>query len=122
MKTCIEYTLNVYKAEYNEFQLRYIRENYTVLTETDNVITISGSKSKLEKIMKNCFVSDEEFKETFPEYITKKERELHTLVKFNALKSQIQTALLEAINDNCTDSEIFNKFQEFYIHEFDLKE
>lgn len=118
MKTCIEYTLNVYKAEYNEFQLRYIRENYTVITETENVLTIAGEQTELENIMENCFASDEKFKESFPEYITKKERELQTLVKLNALKSQIQTVLLEAIKDDCADSEIFHKFQEFYIHEF----
>lgn len=117
MKTTIEVTLRIYKAEYNEFQLRYIREHYEVLDETDNVLTIAGEQHELENIMENCFASDEKFKESFPEYLTKEERELQTLEELNAIKSQMATVLCKAIKNDCTDSELFRKMQNIYLHE-----
>lgn len=117
MGTKTELTLRIYKDEYNEFQLRYIAEHYKVIDETDKVLTIAGEIHELENIMENCFASDEKFKESFPEYLTQKERELQTLAELNTIKTQMATILLRAIKNKCTDSELFHKVQDFYLHE-----
>ena len=54
-------TLNIYKDEYKASHLGYLREAFTVESETPKVITISGTQTDLERAMMGMYTNDELF-------------------------------------------------------------
>lgn len=114
------YELRIYKNEYSERQLAYIRKHYTVVNETEKVLSIESTEDEINKIQSAMFRTDEQFKKIFPEYMTKVDRELYTAAKLAELKSHIADTLLDCINNGDTDSEEFASVRSFYLHDLCL--
>lgn len=113
----MEYSLNIYKNEYQETHLAFIRKHFTVSGETEKVLTIVGNDSQLEKVMSGMFATDDQFKAIFPDYQTAKERAEWTNKELADLKDNIATTLCHIINQGNIDNPLFVKFRNFYLNE-----
>ena len=112
----MQMSLRVYKAEYSENQLRYIRNNFEIFTETTNVIIISGSESRLEDLMSLTFSDDEKFKQLFNDYLTEEERIENTKKEIRHLADEFRNSLLQIINNGIAGSE-FVELRKIYFNE-----
>ena len=90
-------SLRIYKNEVSESRLNFIRRTFTVFEESENVLSVEGSEEDIVKLYDNCLLSDERFKQAFPNYMTRAERAEYTLKKVEEVKSYVQNALLEII-------------------------
>ena len=108
--------LRVYKDEYNASQLTYIRDNFEVVTESENVIMISGSETRLEDLMSLTFSTDEKFKQLFNDYLTKEERIENTKKEIHHLADEFRNSLLEIINNGIAGSK-FVELRKIYFSE-----
>lgn len=113
----MEYSLNIYKNEYQEAHLVFIRKHFTVSDETEKVLTIVGIDYKLEKVMSGMFATDEQFKALFPDYQTEKERQEWTRKELADLKDNIATTLCRIINQGDINNPMFEKVRKFYLSE-----
>ena len=111
----MEYSLRIYKNEYQPAQLNYIKGVFNVVEESDNTITIIGDEINLNKVMSAIFVTDNDFKAIFPEYVTVAERRAITRKELNNLKDQIATTLCRCIRDGVTDDDFFTELRDFYL-------
>lgn len=112
----MEYTLRIYKNEYQPAQLNYIKGAFEVLDESDKVITIKSDETMLYRVQSAMFLDDERFKEVFPEYVTVAERQAITRQKLDALKTTIATTLCDCINDGVTENNTFFwELRDFYL-------
>ena len=112
----MQMSLRVYKDEYNANQLRYIRDNFEVVTETTNVIIISGSSSRLEDLMSLTFSTDEKFKQLFNDYLTEEERIENTKKEIRHLADEFRNSLLHIINNGIAGAE-FVELRKIYLNE-----
>lgn len=113
----MEYSLNIYKNEYQEAHLAFIRKHFTVSGETEKVLTIVGIDYKLEKVMSGMFATDDQFKAIFPEYQTATERAEWTNKELADLKDNVATTLCRIINQGNINNPLFVKFRNFYLNE-----
>ena len=90
-------SLRIYKNEVSENRLNFVRRTFTVFEESENVLSVEGSEEDIVKLYDNCLLSDERFKQAFPDYMTRAERAEYTLTKVEQVKSYVQNALLEII-------------------------
>ena len=118
MKTTknMQMSLRVYKDEYNASQLTYIRDNFEVVTESENIILISGSEARLEDLMNLTFSTDEKFKQLFNDYLTKEERIENTKKEIHHIADEFRKSLLEIINNGIANSD-FVKLRKIYFSE-----
>lgn len=112
----MQMSLRVYTNEYNANQLRYIRDNFEVVTETTNVIIISGSSSRLEDLMSLTFSTDENFKKLFNDYVTEEERVDNTKKEIRHLADEFRNSLLQIINNGIAGAE-FVELRKIYFNE-----
>lgn len=112
----MEYSLRIYKNEYQPAQLNYITGIFNVIEESENNITITGDEVQLHKVMSAIFLTDERFKEVFPEYVTVAERQAITRKELEALKDTIATTLCKCIRDGVTDNDLFWEMRDFYLN------
>ena len=112
----MQMSLRVYKNEYSENQLRYIRNNFEIFTETTNVIIISGSESRLEDLMSLTFSDDEKFKKLFNDYLTEDERIENTKKEIRHLADEFRNSLLQIINNGIAGAE-FVELRKIYFNE-----
>ena len=112
----MQMSLRVYKDEYSENQLRYIRNNFEVFTESANFIIISGSESRLDDLMSLMFSTDENFKKLFPDYLTEEERIENTKKEIHHLADEFQKSLLQIINNGIAGAE-FVELRKIYFSE-----
>ena len=112
----MQMSLRVYKNEYSENQLRYIRNNFEIFTESANVIIISGSESRLEDLMSLTFSDDEKFKQLFNDYLTEEERVENTKKEIRHLADEFRNSLLQIINNGIAGSE-FVELRKIYFSE-----
>ena len=115
-KENMQMSLRVYKDEYSENQLRYIRNNFEIFTETTNVIIISGSESRLEDLMSLTFSTDEKFKQLFNDYLTEEERVDNTKKEIRHLADEFRNSLLQIINNGIAGAE-FVELRKIYFNE-----
>lgn len=113
----MDYSLRIYKNEYDEHHLNFIRKIFKVNLETEKVVEFVGEQELLEKVMSGMFCTDEQFKAIFPEYQTRKEREEWTSKELENLKTTIATTLCRIINHGEPSGEQFTKFHNFYLHQ-----
>ena len=114
--TNMQMSLRVYKDEYSENQLRYIRNNFEVVTEITDVILILGSESRLEDLMSLTFSTDEDFKKLFNDYLTEEERIENTKKEIRHLADEFRNSLLQIINNGIAGSE-FVELRKIYFNE-----
>lgn len=112
----MQMSLRVYKDEYSENQLRYIRNNFEVFTESANFIIISGSESRLEDLMSLMFSTDEDFKKLFNDYFTEEERIENTKKEIRHLADEFRNSLLQIINNGIAGPE-FVELRKIYFNE-----
>ena len=112
----MQMSLRVYKDEYSENQLRYIRNNFEIFTETTNVIIISGSESRLEDLMSLTFSDDEKFKQLFNDYLTEEDRVDNTKKEIRHLADEFRNSLLQIINNGIAGAE-FVELRKIYFNE-----
>ena len=112
----MQMSLRVYKDEYSENQLRYIRNNFEIFTESANFIIISGSESRLEDLMSLTFSDDEKFKQLFNDYLTEEERVENTKKEIRHLADEFQKSLLQIINNGIAGAE-FVELRKIYFNE-----
>ena len=112
----MQMSLRIYKNEYSENQLRYIRNNFEVFTESENVIIISGSESRLEDLMSLTFSTDEDFKKLFNDYLTEEERVDNTKKEIRHLADEFRNSLLQIINNGIAGAE-FAELRKIYFNE-----
>lgn len=112
----MEYLLRIYKNEYQPAQLNYIKGIFNVIEESKNIITITGDEVQLHKVMSAMLLTDERFKEVFPEYVTVAERQAITRKELEALKDTIATTLCKCIRDGVTDNDLFWEMRDFYLN------
>ena len=118
MKTTknMQMSLRVYKDEYSENQLRYMRNNFEVVTETTDIILILGDESRLEDLMSLTFSTDEKFKQLFNDYLTEEERIENTKKEIRHLADEFRNSLLKIINNGIAGSE-FVELRKIYFSE-----
>ena len=90
-------TLRIYKDEVSENRLQFICRAFTICEETERVITVEGSEEDIVKLYDNCLLSDERFKQAFPEYRTYMERLEYTREKCESIKAYFRDALCDII-------------------------
>ena len=110
-------TLNIYKDEYKASHLGYLREAFTVESETPKVVTISGTQADLERAMMGMYTSDEQFKSLFPEFISEAERIENTKNEMKHLADEIRDTLLRMINYGVIGKD-FVELREIYYNKF----
>lgn len=115
----MEYSLRIYKNEYQPAQLNYIKGIFNVVEESEN--TITGDEVQLHKVMSAMLLNDERFKEVFPEYVTVAERQAITRKELEALKDTIATTLCKCIRDGVTDNDLFWEMRDFYLNKIASK-
>ena len=115
-KENMQMSLRIYKDEYSENQIRYIRNNFEVFTESENVIIISGSESRLEDLMSLTFSTDEKFKQLFNDYLTEEERIENTKKEIHHLADEFRNSLLQIINNGLAGAE-FVELRKIYFNE-----
>ena len=115
-KENMKMSLRVYKDEYSENQLRYIRNNFEVFTESANLIIISGSEARLEDLMSLTFSTDEQFKKLFKDYLTEEERIENTKKEIRHLADEFRNSLLQIINNGIAGAE-FIELRKIYFNE-----
>lgn len=112
----MQMSLRVYKDEYSENQLRYIRNNFEVVTESANFIIISGDESRLEDLMSLTFSTDEDFKKLFNDYLTEEERIENTKKEIRHLADEFRNSLLQIINNGIAGAD-FVELRKIYFNE-----
>ena len=115
-KENMQMSLRLYKNEYSKNQLRYIRNKFEVFTESENVIIISGSESRLEDLMSLTFSTDENFKKLFNDYLTEEERIENTKKEIRHLADEFRNSLLNMINNGIADA-AFVELRKIYFNE-----
>lgn len=110
-------TLNIYKEEYKESHLEYLCKTFSVESETEKVVTISGNQAELEKAMMGMYSNDEGFKSLFPEFITEKERIENTKKEMKHLADEMRDTLLRIINNGVVGND-FMELRELYFTKF----
>ena len=112
----MQMSLRIYKNEYSENQLRYIRNNFEVFTESANFIIIAGSESRLEDLMSLTFSNDENFKKLFNDYLTEEERIENNKKEIHHLADEFRNSLLKIINNGIANAD-FVELRKIYFSE-----
>lgn len=86
-------TLRIYKNEYESRHIDFIRTNFTVVEESENVLAIAGTEEILNNVMQGMMTSDEQFKAIFPDFRTLAERQAYTDEQICATKKSLQNTL-----------------------------
>lgn len=107
-------TLRIYKDEIDGNRMNFIRSTFTVFDESDKVLLVEGSEEDIVKLYDNCLLSDERFKQAFPEYRTYTERIEHTNAVLESVSDHIRTALCDIIATGAKTKE-FKILREFYL-------
>ena len=115
-KENMQMSLRIYKDEYSENQLRYIRNNFVVFTESENVIIISGSESRLDDLMSLTFSTDEQFKNLFNDYLTEAARIENTKKEIHHIADEFRNTLLQIINNGIAGAD-FVELRKIYFNE-----
>ena len=114
--TNMQMSLRIFKNEYSENQLRYIRNNFEIITESENIIMISGSESRLEDLMSLTFSTDEKFKQLFNDYLAEEERIENTKKEIRHLADEFRNSLLQIINNGIAGAD-FVELRKIYFNE-----
>ena len=109
-------TLRIYKNEINSDRLAFIRRTFSIYKETEKVLTVEGSKDDILKLYDNYLLSDAQFKEAYPEYMTYAERVRYTDKMCESIKKYFREALCEIIA-NGEETEEFRRMRKLYLNE-----
>ena len=109
-------TFRIYKNEIDAMRLAFIRKHFVIFEESENVLTVEGSKDDILKLYDNYLLNDDQFKAAFPEFITYAERVKYTEKMCKSIKDYFSKALCEII-DNGEETEEFKRLSKIYLRE-----
>ena len=109
-------TLRIYKNEIDATRLAFIRKSFSIYEESEKVLTVEGSKDDVLKLYDNYLLSEAQFKEAYPEYMTYTERVAYTEKMCESIKIYIRKTLCEIIA-NGEETEEFRRMRELYLNE-----
>ena len=109
-------TLRIYKNEIDATRLAFIRKSFSIYEETEKVLTVEGSKDDILKLYDNYLLSEAQFKEAYPEYMTHTERVAYTEKMCECIKNYFRDTLCEIIA-NGEQTEEFNRLCKIYLNE-----
>lgn len=109
-------TLRIYKNEIDAARLAFIRKSFSIYKESEKVLTVEGSKDDILKLYDNYLLSDAQFKEAYPEYMTYTERVKYTEKMCESIKNYFRATLCEIIA-NGEETEEFRRLQKLYLNE-----
>lgn len=109
-------TLRIYKNEIDTARLAFIRKSFSIYKESEKVLTVEGSKDDILKLYDNYLLSDAQFKEAYPEYMTYTERVAYTDKMCESIKIYIRKTLREIIA-NGEETEEFRRMRKLYLNE-----
>ena len=109
-------TLRIYKNEIDATRLAFIRKHFIVFEESEQVLTVEGSKDGILKLYDNYLLDEAQFKEAFPEFITYTERVAYTDKMCESIKEYFRNALCEIIT-NGEETEEFARLRKIYLNE-----
>lgn len=109
-------TFRIYKDETDAARLAFIRKNFSIYEESENVLTVEGSKDDILKLYDNYLLSDAQFKEAYPEYMTYTERVAYTEKMCECIKNYFRSTLCEIIN-NGEETPEFARLRKIYLNE-----
>lgn len=109
-------TLRIYKNEIDATRLAFIRKSFSIYEESEKVLTVEGSKDDILKLYDNYLLSDAQFKEAYPEYMTYAERVAYTDKMCKSIKNYFRDALCEIIA-NGEETEESIRLRKLYLNE-----
>lgn len=109
-------TLRIYKNEIDATRLAFIRKHFVAFEESEQVLTVEGSKDDILKLYDNYLLSDAQFKEACPEYMTYTERVAYTEKMCECIKNYFRSTLCEIIA-NGEETEEFRRMRKLYLNE-----
>ena len=109
-------TLRIYKNEIDATRLAFIRKSFSIYEESEQVLTVEGSKDDILKLYDSYLLNDAQFKAVYPEYMTYTERVAYTEKMCECIKSYFRRALCEIIA-NGEETEEFRRMRKLYLNE-----
>ena len=109
-------TLRIYKNEIDATRLAFIRKHFIVFDDTEEFLTVEGSKDDILKLYDNYLLSDDKFKAAYPDYMTFTERIKYTDKMCESIKAYFRNALCEII-DNGEETAEFERLCKIYLNE-----
>ena len=109
-------TLRIYKNEIDATRMAFIRNHFIVFEESEQVLTVEGSKDDILKLYDNYLLNDAQFKAAYPEFMTYTERVAYTEKMCESIKVYFRKTLCEII-ENGEETEEFRKLSNIYLHE-----
>ena len=109
-------TLRIYKNEIDATRLSFIRKSFSIYEESEKVLTVEGSKDDILKLYDNYLLSEAQFKEAYPEYMTYSERVAYTDKMCESIKMYVRKTLCEIIA-NGEETEEFRRMRKLYLNE-----
>lgn len=109
-------TLRIYKNEIDATRLAFIRKSFSIYKESEKVLTVEGSKDDILKLYDNYLLSDAQFKEAYPDFMTYAERVAYTEKMCECIKNYFRNTLCEIIA-NGEETEEFRRMRKFYLNE-----
>lgn len=109
-------TLRIYKNEIDATRLAFIRKHFIVFEESEQVLTVEGSKDDILKLYDNYLLSEAQFKAVYPEYMTYTERVAYTEKMCECIKNYFRSTLCEII-DNGEETPEFARLRKIYLNE-----
>ena len=109
-------TFRIYKDEIDAIRLAFIRRYFIVFEESEQILTVEGSKDDILKLYDSYLLSDDKFKAAFPEFVTHSERVAYTEKMCESIKDYFRNTLCDIIK-NGADTEEFRRLQKIYLNE-----
>ena len=109
-------TLRIYKNEIDATRLAFIRKHFIVFDDTEEFLTVEGSKDDILKLYDNYLLSNDKFRAAYPDYLTYTERVKYTEKMCESIKIYIRKALYEII-DNGEETPEFERLCKIYLNE-----
>lgn len=110
-------TIRIYKDEYKENQISFLRSAFAVVEETVKVVIISGAESQLENVMACMYSTDEKFKSYFPDFRTETERKQYTAEQIKQCKNEMLNTLCRIASNGYVGQE-FIELRKIYFENF----
>lgn len=110
-------TLRIYKNEIDATRLAFIRKSFSIYEESEQFLTVEGSKDDILKLYDNYLLNEAQFKEAYPDYLTYTERVKYTEKMCESIKIYLRKTICEII-DNGEETPEFERLCKIYL---DLK-
>lgn len=109
-------TLRIYKNEIDAARLAFIRKSFSIYEESEQVLTVEGSRDEILKLYDNYLLNEAQFKEAYPEFMTYPERVAYTEKMCRSIRDYFGATLCEIIANGESTPE-FERLRKIYLDE-----